>query len=52
MFINGRPIAGSIDWANLKQVIEWELKQAKASGQVAEKCCELTLPSPIGAPKK
>jgi protein-disulfide isomerase len=46
-FINGRRIQGSAPWPNLKAIIDWELARAKELGTGGEKCCELTLPSPL-----
>ena len=47
MFVNGRKIPGNIPWANLKMVIDWDLDYSKRTGLVAEKCCQVTLPSPL-----
>ena len=47
LFINGRKITGNIPWQNLKMVIDWDLDYTKRTGVVAEKCCQVTLPSPL-----
>lgn len=47
MFVNGRKIAGNIPWQNLKMVIDWDLDYSKRTGLVAEKCCQVSLPSPL-----
>ncbi|MCC7156338.1 MAG: DsbA family protein [Bryobacterales bacterium] len=47
LFVNGRKIAGNIPWQNLKMVIDWDLDYSKRTGLTAEKCCEVTLPSPL-----
>jgi protein-disulfide isomerase len=46
MFINGRPIPGSMAWPQLKQIIDWELDYSKKTGESGEKCCEVSLPVP------
>jgi protein-disulfide isomerase len=49
LFINGRKLAGSVDWESLKRVIEFELKYqetAKNAGDTA--CCSISL-NPPGA---
>jgi protein-disulfide isomerase len=52
MFINGRKIAFSIKWPNLKQVIEFELGYQKTAQNAGEKCCEMKLPDPLNRPSK
>lgn len=48
LFVNGRRIAGNIPWANLQQIIDFELDYRKSHPNVsAEKCCEITLPTPL-----
>lgn len=46
MFINGRAVPGNVSWDQLKVVIDLELKY-KPSTASAEKCCEISLPTPI-----
>ena len=46
LFVNGRPLAGNIPWEQLKMFIDLELERAKATGEDAEKCCEISLPGP------
>lgn len=48
LFINGRKVPGSVSFAQLKAIIEFELGHVKAMGQGGEKCCEVTLPTPLG----
>lgn len=47
LFVNGRKIPGSIPWANLKQIIEMELQHAIKTNFEPERCCSITLPSPL-----
>lgn len=47
LFVNGRVIPGSIPWANLKQIIQMELDHAVKTNFEPEKCCAITLPSPL-----
>jgi protein-disulfide isomerase len=55
MFVNGRKLAGSVAWPQLKQIIELELDFAKknpapavaAPGKAKEECCSLEL-KPFG----
>ncbi|MDX2269810.1 MAG: DsbA family protein [Bryobacter sp.] len=47
LFVNGRKLAGSVDWESLKRVIEMELKYqetAKNAGDTA--CCSVSLTTP------
>lgn len=45
-FVNGRRLVGQISWPQMKQIIDWEIGYQKTHGG-GEKCCELTLPSPV-----
>jgi len=47
MFVNGRKIPGSLPWAQLKQVIDFELNYQKTAANAGEKCCEVKLPTPL-----
>lgn len=48
MFINGRRLIGQIQWPSLEQVIRFELDyKQKAAEATNEKCCEVTIPSPL-----
>lgn len=48
LFINGRRIAGGIPWVNLQQIIDYDVDYNKAHPTpVTDKCCEITLPSPL-----
>lgn len=46
-FINGRRLIGNYPWVNLEQIINGELKYQQASSAAADKCCEVTIPSPL-----
>lgn len=46
LFVNGRRVVGQVPWQNLKEIIDHELEYSKAHGG-GEKCCEVTLPSPL-----
>ena len=46
MFINGRRMAGSMQWETLKQVIDAEIKYQKTAKNAGEDCgCTVALPS-------
>jgi protein-disulfide isomerase len=50
IFVNGRKLAGTMDWANLKLVIDYEIGYQKTAKNAGEDCgCDLRLPMP-GAP--
>jgi protein-disulfide isomerase len=46
-FINGRRLFGNYPWTNLEQIINGELKYQQTSHDAGEKCCEVTIPSPV-----
>lgn len=47
MFVNGRRLAGKIEWAQLKQVIDYEIEYQKTAKNAGEQpCCEVKLPIP------
>jgi protein-disulfide isomerase len=46
LFVNGRRLVGNMPWPQLKQIIEHEVDYQKTQGG-SEKCCEVTLPSPL-----
>lgn len=47
LFINGRRIAQTIDWANLKQIIDYEIEYQKTAKNAGEDCgCDLKLKLP------
>ena len=49
-FVNGRRMAGAIDWPTMKHVIDDEIQYQKTAKNAGEDCgCSVTLPS-IGAP--
>jgi protein-disulfide isomerase len=48
VFVNGRRLAGSVSWEQLKQIIEFEIEYQKTAQNAGENCgCELKLPSPL-----
>jgi protein-disulfide isomerase len=49
-FVNGRRMAGAIDWASMKRVIDDEIGYQKTAKNAGEDCgCSVALPSPGGA---
>jgi len=46
-FINGRRLFGNYPWTNLEQIINGEMKYQQTSHDAGEKCCEVTIPSPV-----
>jgi len=47
LFINGRRIAQTIDWANLKAIIDYEIEYQKTAKNAGEDCgCDLKLTLP------
>jgi protein-disulfide isomerase len=60
MFINGRRIPQSIDWASLKNIIDTEIEYQKTAKNAGDDCgCDVQLPVPglakqpeVGLPKK
>jgi protein-disulfide isomerase len=54
LFVNGRRIAQTIEWANLKQIIDFEIEYQKTAKNAGEDCgCDLklTLPGMLPAPQ-
>jgi protein-disulfide isomerase len=51
LFVNGRPLPGSLAWNQLKMIIDWELKHAREAAAKAEQCCSISLPTPLPAKK-
>jgi protein-disulfide isomerase len=52
LFINGRRIAQTIDWPNLRSIIDYEIEYQKTAKNAGEDCgCELQLNLP-GAPQQ
>jgi len=47
MFINGRRLVGNYPWVNLEQIIKGELNYQQSAKNAGEKCCEITIPSPL-----
>ena len=51
LFVNGRRLVGSVPWADLKRVIDYEIEYQKTAKNAGEDCgCEVQLPTP-GVPK-
>jgi protein-disulfide isomerase len=47
IFVNGRPLAGSMQWEQLKQVIDYELEYQKITHNAGDDCgCEVEVPFP------
>jgi protein-disulfide isomerase len=46
-FINGRRLFGNYPWSNLEQIINGEMKYQQTNHDAGEKCCEVTIPSPV-----
>ena len=46
-FINGRRLIGNYPWPNLEQIINGELKYQQTAKNAGEKCCEVSIPSPL-----
>jgi len=48
VFVNGRQLVGqAATWANLRQVIDYEIEYQKTAKNAGEDCgCEVKLPSP------
>ncbi len=51
LFVNGRPLPGSLPWPQLKAVIDWDLNYARKAAKTAEECCSISLPTPVPAKK-
>jgi protein-disulfide isomerase len=52
LFVNGRRIAQSIDWTNLRSIIDYEIEYQKTAKNAGEDCgCEIKLDAP-GTPQK
>ncbi|HLJ18065.1 MAG TPA: DsbA family protein [Bryobacteraceae bacterium] len=48
MFVNGRRLVGQIQWPSMEQIIRFELDyKQKTAATTDEKCCEVTIPSPL-----
>ena len=46
LFVNGRRLAGSVDWPALKRVIDFEIEYQKTAKNAGENCgCDLRLPT-------
>ncbi len=52
LFVNGRRLAGAVDWPSLRSIIDYEIEYQKTAKNAGEDCgCELKLDLP-GVPKK
>jgi protein-disulfide isomerase len=50
LFVNGRRMVGSVQWSDLKRVIDYEIEYQKTAKNAGEDCgCTISLPIP-GAP--
>lgn len=47
LFVNGRRLVGHIGWANLRQIIEYEIGYQRTASNAGAHCCEVTIPSPV-----
>jgi len=53
LFVNGRRIGQSIDWANLRSIVDYEIEYQKTAKNAGEDCgCELKLDLPGAPPAK
>jgi hypothetical protein len=49
IFVNGRKLPGSVDWPDLKRIIDYEIEYQKTAKNAGEDCgCEVKLPMPPG----
>jgi protein-disulfide isomerase len=46
-FLNGRRLVGNYPWQNLEQIINGELNYQSTAHNAGEKCCEVSIPSPL-----
>ncbi len=50
MFVNGRRMVGTLQWADLKHVIDYEIEYQKTAKNAGENCgCDVRLPTPGSA---
>jgi protein-disulfide isomerase len=48
LFVNGRRLVGQVVWANLKNVIDYEIEYQKTAKNAGEDCgCEIKTPIPV-----
>jgi hypothetical protein len=53
LFVNGRRLAGAVEWPDLKRVIEFEIGYQKTAKNAGEDCgCSIALPMPPGIKKE
>jgi protein-disulfide isomerase len=51
MFVNGRRMVGTLQWPDLKRVIDYEIEYQKTAKNAGEDCgCNVSLPMPGAAP--
>jgi protein-disulfide isomerase len=51
LFVNGRRMVGSVQWEDLKRVIDYEIEYQKTAKNAGEDCgCSVSLPMPGAAP--
>jgi predicted DsbA family dithiol-disulfide isomerase len=47
IFVNGRRMVGTVQWPDLKRVIDYEIEYQKTAKNAGENCgCDLSLPTP------
>jgi protein-disulfide isomerase len=52
MFVNGRRMVGTLQWPDLKRVIDYEIEYQKTAKNAGEDCgCNVSLPMPGAAPQ-
>jgi protein-disulfide isomerase len=52
MFVNGRRMVGTLQWQDLKRVIDYEIEYQKTAKNAGEDCgCNVSLPMPGAAPQ-
>ena len=52
LFVNGRRMVGTLQWPDLKRVIDYEIEYQKTAKNAGEDCgCNVSLPMPGAAPK-
>ena len=51
-FVNGRRMVGTLQWPDLKRVIDYEIEYQKTAKNAGEDCgCNISLPMPGVAPQ-
>lgn len=50
IFVNGRRMVGTVQWPDLKRVIDYEIEYQKTAKDAGENCgCDVSLPTPGGS---